>query len=145
MIPSSYFSGYLQGLKLFYNVICRYRANGSKFCLKYTTLFGSNFSKDTFCINCQKLTHRIFQQAAEIRLQKEKEKEILPVVNTSSTIWSSQNISWGNPSFPNSQWSSSTGRYKELFKQNIIIIIIDLKVLLLIFRYNTIHFQVANH
>lgn len=82
-----------------------------------------HFSKDSLYINCEKFTYQIFQQAAEIRLQKEKEKEILPVVNTSSSIWSSQNISWGNPSFPNSQWSSSTGRYRD----------------------NLIHFQVANY
>lgn len=52
----------------------------------------------------------MIQQAAEIRLQKEK--EILPVVNTSSSIWTTQNISWGNTSLTSSQWSSNTGKSK---------------------------------
>ncbi|KAJ8911843.1 hypothetical protein NQ315_003321, partial [Exocentrus adspersus] len=48
---------------------------------------------------------QLAKQAAESRLQKEKEAP--PVTNNAGSIWNSQNLTWANTSAVNSQWSSS--------------------------------------
>ncbi|XP_018572065.1 GRB10-interacting GYF protein 2 [Anoplophora glabripennis] len=47
---------------------------------------------------------RLAKQAAESRLQKEKEAP--PVINNASSIWNSQSLTWASASATNLQWSS---------------------------------------
>nr|XP_023030042.1 GIGYF family protein CG11148 [Leptinotarsa decemlineata] len=51
---------------------------------------------------------RLAKQAAESRLQKEKEPA--PVTNNSSSIWGNQNLTWASTQ-PNTQWSSNSGGF----------------------------------